>query len=226
MFAAVCVLLAALGHVTMSGAGLPAWVLGAGFLVTGALGWALAGRRERGLPFVVTGVVGAQAALHSGFGAVQALVGDAAGAVTGAHMTADVGMADSVAMSAQPDMHMADATAASHAMHMADGAVVPHLMGLPMALPDASSYGMLLVHLLAALLCGLWLACGERAVFRVLRAVAARLAEPLRLALAVPVAPDRPGVPGRRRRSARVPRSLLLACSLTSRGPPPGAAAV
>lgn len=38
----------------------------------------------------------------------------------------------------------------------------------------ASSFGMLAAHLLAALLCGVWLAYGERAAFRTLRAVAGR----------------------------------------------------
>ena len=51
---------------------------------------------------------------------------------------------------------------------------------------------MLAAHLLAALLCGLWLAYGERAAFRVLRAVAGWLAAPLRLPLASPRTPHRP----------------------------------
>ncbi|BDH12762.1 hypothetical protein [Streptomyces hygroscopicus] len=59
VFAAVCVLLAALGHVMMSGSRVPAWVLAAGLTVSGAAGWCLAGR-ERGLPLIVTVVVAAQ----------------------------------------------------------------------------------------------------------------------------------------------------------------------
>jgi len=58
-------------------------------------------------------------------------------------------------------------------------------------------------HLLAALLCGLWLAHGERAAFRVLRAAAGRLAAPLRLLLALPATPDRPRIRVRRLRSDR-----------------------
>jgi hypothetical protein len=83
---------------------------------------------------------------------------------------------------------------------------------------------MLAAHLLAAVLCGLWLAYGERAAFRILRAAAGWLAAPLRLLLALPVTPDRPRVHLRRRRSDRAPRLLLLVHAITSRGPPVGTA--
>ncbi|KUO17274.1 hypothetical protein AQJ91_30870 [Streptomyces dysideae] len=56
VFAAVCVLLAALGHVLMSGSRVTWWVLTAGAAATGAVGWCLAGR-ERGLPLIVPFVV-------------------------------------------------------------------------------------------------------------------------------------------------------------------------
>lgn len=82
VFAAVCVVLAALGHVLMSGRDVPAWTLGAGGIVTGAAGWCLAGR-ERGLPTVVAVAVAAQTALHSAFSLAQpATMGAAA---VGAH---------------------------------------------------------------------------------------------------------------------------------------------
>lgn len=63
VFAAVCVLLAALGHVLMSGSRVPARAPAAGFAATGSLGWCLAGR-ERGLPLIVTVVVAVQTVLH------------------------------------------------------------------------------------------------------------------------------------------------------------------
>jgi hypothetical protein len=84
----------------------------------------------------------------------------------------------------------------------------------------SSSFGMLAAHLLAALLCGLWLAYGEKAAFRILRAVAGWLAAPLRLLLALPAVPDRPRVRIGRRRSDRAPRLLLLTHAITTRGPP------
>ncbi|MEW2303213.1 hypothetical protein AB0958_25130 [Streptomyces sp. NPDC006655] len=208
VFAAVCVLLAAVGHVLMSGSAVPAWAFATGLLATTAAGWSLAGR-ERGLPLVVCAAVGAQTALHSGFSAAQAwtaptapmtamhmdMTGDPAGAMTG-------GMAD---------------------MHMASAPVGPvAYLGFGSTGPAAT--GMLAAHLLAALLCGLWLGHGERAVFRVLRAVAGRLTAPLRLLLALPAPAGPPRPRPYRRRSDRAPRLLLLGHAITTRGPPAGTA--
>ncbi len=91
-----------------------------------------------------------------------------------------------------------------------------------------SGTGMLAAHLLAALLCGLWLAHAERSAFRLLRAFAHRLWVPLRLlfALSALFAPTarhpRPYLP--RDFGAPLLRGRLLAHSLTSRGPPAGTA--
>ncbi|MET7573675.1 hypothetical protein ABZT04_35075 [Streptomyces sp. NPDC005492] len=202
MFAAVCVVLAALAHVLMSGRHVPAWALAAGLAVTGAAGWTLAGR-ERGLPLIVTLVVATQAALHSAFSLAQ----PATGTASGQSAAMDMGSNDMAAM------HMS----ATDSMDMA------HMSADPIG-GGTSSPGMLTAHLLAALLCGLWLAHGERAAFRVLRAVAGRLAAPLRLLQALPAPPHRPRLRPRRPRSDRAPRLLLLVHAITSRGPPPGTA--
>ncbi|MER6209718.1 hypothetical protein [Streptomyces sp. NPDC001642] len=196
MFAAVCVVLAALGHVLMSGHHVPGWALAAGLAATALAGWTLAGR-ERGLPLVVTLVVATQAALHSAFSLAQP--------TTGQSPAMDMGSADmgSMHMGAMDSMDMGHMSATT---------------------TDPSSTGMLAAHLLAALLCGLWLAHGERAAFRVLRAVATRLAAPLRLLLALPAPPHRPRLRPRRPRSERAPRLLLLGHAITSRGPPLGTA--
>lgn len=88
-------------------------------------------------------------------------------------------------------------------------------------LAGSSSWGMLAAHVLAAVLCGLWLAQGETAVFKMLRACADRAFVPLRLVLAVLCPPSstqpsfRPAPRPRRRL-----RQLLLAHALTTRGPP------
>jgi hypothetical protein len=192
VFAAVCVVLAALGHVMMSGDHVPLRTLLAGWAVTGAAGWCLAGR-ERGLRLVVAVAVAVQTALHSAFSLASPGAPDV-----------PMHMSPSMPMSMSMSEHM------GHAGHTTGG---------------DSSLGMLAAHLLAALLCGLWLGHGERAVFRLLRAVGGRLAAPLRLLLALP-APPPPPVRVRRRTSDRAPRLLLLVHAITSRGPPVGAAAV
>jgi hypothetical protein len=201
VFAAVCVLLAALGHVLMSGAHVPAWALAAGLAGTGIVGWCLAGR-ERGLALVVTVVVVAQTALHQAFSYAQSASG-------------------STSMNSDMDMGVAHMDM-SHMDHM--GHTASHSMP-SMSLPSMS-FGMLAAHLLAALLSGLWLAYGERAVFGILRTVAGWLAAPLRLLLALPTPPHRPRLVVRRRRSERAPRLLLLVHAITSRGPPLGTAVI
>ncbi|MFE1313884.1 hypothetical protein [Streptomyces sp. NPDC058755] len=200
VFAAVCVLLAALGHVMMSGQHVPGWALAAGLAVTGGAGWSLAGR-ERGLPLIVTVVVAAQTALHEAFSFAQSASADTA--------SMDMGPMPMASMDMGSMGHM-DMRGMEHMGHSMGG--------------GSSSFGMLAAHLLAALLCGLWLAYGERAAFRILRAAAARLAAPLRLLLALPDTPVRPRLRVRRRRSRRAPRLLLLVHSIISRGPPAGVA--
>ncbi|MGY4929189.1 hypothetical protein [Streptomyces sp. 900105755] len=201
VFAAVCVLLAALGHVLMSGSRVPAWALAAALALTGALGWALSGR-ERGLPLVVSAAVGTQTALHSGFSAAQ---------VWTTH-TAPLG-------SMRMDTHMDMAAMNMGSMHMGPAHADP-VEYLGFGTGGTASTGMFAAHLLAALLCGLWLGHGERAAFRIVRAVAGRLVAPLRLLLALPATPERPRPRLRRRRSDRAPRLLLLVHAITSRGPP------
>jgi hypothetical protein len=213
VFAAVCVLLAALGHVMMSGASVPWWAMGAGAVATGGAGWCLAGR-ERGLPLIVSVVVLAQGALHSAFEFAQSALQPAAPGSTGTATMPMASMAmDFTDMNSMASMDMGN-VGSGHMAHAGQD------MG------GTSSFGMFAAHLLAALLCGLWLAYGERAAFRILRAVASRLAAPLRLPLALPAPPHRPHIRVRRSRSDQALRPLLLVHAITSRGPPARAAVV
>ncbi|MFE9360522.1 hypothetical protein ACFYPB_41540 [Streptomyces olivaceoviridis] len=219
VFAAMCVLLAALGHVLMSGSDVPAWALAAGAAVTGFVGWCLAGR-ERGLPLIVTVVVAAQTVLHEAFSYAQSISGTPDGA-------ASMGMSGMDSMNNSMNMgSMRMDSMDMGAMHMDHTGMSPmDHMGHSMD-GGSSSSGMLAAHLLAAVLCGLWMAYGEKATFRILRATAGWLAAPLRLLLALPATPDRPRLHMRRRRSDRAPRLLLLVHAITSRGPPVGTAVV
>ena len=211
VFAAVCVLLAAPGHVMMSGSPVPGWLLLVAVLATGATTWCLTDR-ERGLPLIVTLAVGAQSVLHTSFSLAQ---GSAPGAPH-PHMPMS---AHSTGMSMSMGRDMDTAMGAGSP----DIGPLDHLLPAPFG---TASLAMLAAHLLAALLCGLRLAHGERAVFRILRALAARLVVPLRLLLPVPAPPHRPRVRVRRDHTVLRPRELLLVHASTSRGPPAGTAVV
>ncbi|TGB05700.1 hypothetical protein E4099_19010 [Streptomyces palmae] len=214
VFAAVCVLPAALGHALMSGSAVPWWMVAAGLAGTGAAAWCLSGR-ERG-PLRVTGAaVGAQAVLHTGFAFAQSV---AAGA--GAP-SARVWLATSCG-SPVPD-HVPGQVGHVH-QHMAQAGMPDP--GAATAMPGMahghSAVGMWAAHLLVALLCGLWLSGGERAAYRLGRTLAVRLFAPALLLLArvpLPAGPAR--VRADRHRTGQRLRRLLLAHVIATRGPPP-----
>ncbi|MFI7241647.1 hypothetical protein [Streptomyces qinglanensis] len=216
VFSALCVLVAALGHVLMSGNDVPAWALGSGLAVTAAGAWGLADR-ERGLKLVVTVAVVVQAVLHSAFSLAQSLSSPPSGPVPRGTQAVDVGAP-----------HGGTGRLCGEQLVPHDGspaAGTGHLHSGPMGHMDHSmsgtwSFGMLAAHLLAALLCGLWLGYGERAAFRLLRAVAGWLTAPLRLLLALPRTAERARLRAARSVADRTAQLLLLAFSITSRGPP------
>ncbi|MGW2960897.1 hypothetical protein ACWDGI_20840 [Streptomyces sp. NPDC001220] len=263
VFAAVCVLLAALGHVIMSGNSVPWWAMTAGAAATGTAGWSLAGH-ERGRTLIVAVVTAAQAVLHEAFSLAQTLTpatvpGQATAVRAPGSMTDMTGMTGmggmgmggtgrgGMDMGSTPmgfmhmgslhmdpldmgSLHMDPLDMGSLHMDPMDMGSLAHAMtGAQQAhgmagMNGAATYGMFAAHLLAAVLCGLWLAYGERAVFGVLRAAATRLVAPLRMLLAGPAPLPRPLAGRRRATDVPAPGRLLLWCSLTSRAPPTGAA--
>lgn len=197
VFAAVSVVLAAVGHIMMSGCAVPWWALLTGCVATGGAGWVLTGR-ERGLTLIVSLVVGGQTLLHWGFSLAQSAM-----TPTGS-MGHDMGSMDMGSM----DMS---------GLHAHAGAEVGLGHWLVSGMP---SLGMSGAHLVAAVLCGLWLGYGERVAYRLLRAVAGWLAAPLRLVCVLPALPRRPRRLVRRTRSRRAPYRLHLVHAITTRGPP------
>ncbi|MFJ5229195.1 hypothetical protein ACIQBJ_04755 [Kitasatospora sp. NPDC088391] len=230
VFAAAGVLLAAVAHVLASGTPVPGWGLAAGLGGAGLLGWLTAGR-ERG-PLPVTGLtVGVQAVLHALF----SLGGDAAPAPGGLAAQWAQLLCGTGPVSEQRAAQLAEAAG----LAPADGFAVVPLDDAPgpvglaqhaMVLAGhqhgggAGGFGMLGAHLLAALLLGLWLAAGERAVHGLARAVAARLFAPVLLVLGAVRPPHPPR--GRRPRAGHLrPSARLLVHSLATRGPPARSAA-
>ncbi|MFF4526119.1 hypothetical protein [Streptomyces bluensis] len=252
VFAAVCVLFAVQGHVMTSGVEVPWWALAAGALATGGTVWCLA-HRERGRLAVGSVAVATQVVLHSLFSLAQAVERpepaggaslaqrwvryvlcspsgtgtDPGGAATTARSTGHdmAGGSPAGLPPADASMDVSGPMVPMTPMSGMDGAGGMDVVGhAGHAMGGMSSTGMLTAHLIAALLGGLWLAHGERAAFRILRALAGWLVAPLRLLLRPPVPPHRPRVRARRGRSDRTPRRLLLVDAITSRGPPAGTA--
>ncbi|MFD3875567.1 hypothetical protein [Streptomyces sp. NPDC058623] len=258
LFAALCVLLAAIGHLLMSGAAVPWWALAPAPAAPAAAGWFLAAR-ERGPLRVTAAAVAVQAWLHAAFSLVQSLTqpalpagtpfvrqwaqyltcgGLSAGPPTGAAggigslgPNSSTGSSGSVPalFGTAPGGDMSAAVGhAHHALHdtahaaYTASAVQVGAGGHEMA--GMSPAGMVTAHLLAAVLCGLWLAHGERAAYRIARCVAARLRAPLRLLWRPVGPPHRPPVPVSRFHQHRSPRRLFLVHAITSRGPPAGTA--
>ncbi|GAA3483026.1 hypothetical protein [Streptomyces yanii] len=242
MFAAVCVLLTSLGHVLMSGTHVPWWAVVLGAAVTGATAW-LFTAREHGLLPVLGASIAAQAVLHSAFSLAQAAVQPAL--PNGASILQR--WADHVLCRNPPSEPVARAGLVNMALghflrtpptgsvqapppseYMSHDMAAMHSMSHTALLGRGSSVmspgGMVAAHLLVALLGALWLAHGERAVFRILRAAPGWLVVPLRLPFVVPRPPHRPRMRTARDSSARTPREFLLAHAITSRGPPCGIA--
>lgn len=238
VFAAVCVLLAALGHALMSDAPVPWWLVLGAVAVTAGGTWCLAGR-ERGPLFVTSLTLAAQAALHAAFSFGQSVASAASAMADGsgqpslaqhwaASLTCGVGGRAIPQRDAERMLHEAGIDGPGgpmHGMHgMSSGSSMPSTPDMTgmhdMAGMHGSMTGMIAAHLLVALLSAWWLCGGERAAFRVVRTVSVRLFVPLALVLrAVLPEPPRPARPVRRE-PRRPLRRLLLVHVIWLRGPP------
>ncbi|WP_435970489.1 hypothetical protein [Streptomyces sp. Qhu_M48] len=222
LFAVVCVTLAAVGHSSMSAHRLPVPALLGAFVVTAAAAWAAAGRR-RGAPTIAGALFALQGGLHLIFSMAGAHAGDTGHpTATSPHgatgMTGATGIHPAHHMAAVTDPPAADPAMSTGAgMDMSAGQETGTAAGLVMDL----GAGMLAAHLLAALLCGLWLAHGEAAFYTLARAALAYAFTPLRLLCARVHVPDAPRGPVRRtHRGAHRPHTVVLAHTLSRRGPP------
>ncbi|MFD5425406.1 hypothetical protein [Streptomyces sp. NPDC127084] len=229
VFAAVCVVLSALGHVMASCAAVPWWTLAAGFLGVFAAAAPLAGR-ERSMPVIATALTGGQLALHALFGLGQrqltlvptaddALIRTAAKLLCGSGAAA-LSPADAHRIVTRAGIDPASLQSPSGTAHQHPALAPAEATGLLPSLP------MVLGHLLAALAVGWLLRRGEIALFRLARLSARGVTElaeetrarALRAALAFVRAllAGLPGAPGRAPRALPVPLD-------TSPPPAPGA---
>ncbi|OAR23875.1 hypothetical protein A8W25_15395 [Streptomyces sp. ERV7] len=183
VFAAVCVVLSALGHVLAACATVPWWTLLAGFLGVFAAAAPLAGR-ERALPSIAGALAAGQLGLHTLFG-----IGQHTAAASGNGATGDTSLLRLAAKlvcgpaaSAQLTASDARRIVTEAGLRPPSGAASPAhgpMTGMPGMAGSASTHSalagllpslpMLLGHLLAALLTGWLLRRGEAALFRLVR---------------------------------------------------------
>ncbi|MEV0090595.1 hypothetical protein [Streptomyces sp. NPDC050738] len=241
VFAAVCTVLSACGHVLAADATVPWWTLAAGFAGMFAIVAPLAGR-ERTLPGIAAVLASGQLALHTLFGLGQHSMASASTmkmsdsgspsltSLAGKFLCGE-GTRPLTAAQAQRLLEAAGVNP-SHMAHMSMAGTSrpqPSAMGLLPTVP------MLLGHLLAALLCGWLLRRGEVALFRLARLSMQGVAEGalvrhLRAALALAHAlraglDEAAPLPGPRTGLVHLPAPRPLAeqalqHTVTRRGPP------
>ncbi|MCZ4604506.1 hypothetical protein O3S80_12290 [Streptomyces sp. Lzd4kr] len=247
VFAAVCVVLAGVGHVLGSCATIPMWTLGAGFLGVLVVALPFAGR-ERSLPGIAALLAVGQTVLHTLFGLGQhvtvsapsaasasgsmsdaALVARAARLVCG---TAAAAISPAQAQRILTDARIGPATGA-HASHpSADG-----MSAAGFSTSLLPSLPMVLAHMLAAVVAGWLLRRGDLALLRIVEMSAlsahsvaeGAFVRSLRGALAL-VRALRAGLPGApaagprflrtESPARRAPRTAALQHTVIRRGPP------
>ncbi|WP_406415041.1 hypothetical protein [Streptomyces sp. NBC_01614] len=250
VFAAVCVVLAGVGHVLGSCATIPLWTLGAGFLGVLLVTVPFTGR-ERSLPGIAALLAAGQTVLHTLFGLGQH--GAGAGAATGSS-AASASLSDAALVEQAARLVCGTAAAAispaqaqrlltEARLNPAAGAHASHPSADAMsAATDASasllpSLPMALAHVLAAVVAGWLLRRGDLALLRIaeMSAVSAHvvaegaLVRSLRGALALvralraglPGAPDAgPRLPRAETLGRSAPRTVALQHTVIRRGPP------
>lgn len=251
VFAVLCVVLSAGGHVLASCAAVPLWTLGVGFLAVLAVAAPLAGR-ERSLPGIAAALAAGQVGLHALFG-----VGQHGGATAATAATADTSLVERAArlvcgagaanlspaqahrILTTSGMEPGGGATGGHAMHHSDPASAADTAMDSMSL--LPSLPMLLGHVLAAVAAGWLLRRGDIALIRLVRLSAhgaygvaeVALMRSLRGAFALVRAlrAGLPGTPGAMLRTPRLatlvppkPHTTALQHTVIRRGPPADAA--
>lgn len=219
----LAVFLGAAGHVTAGGL-LPGVGVLALLVVVGSVASASLLARPASTLRVVAMLVLGQAGVHAVLTATGGHVGDPTGTSGPAGAAAPVAGPGALPVvggrrvGSLQDAHAAHDIAGSHAA--APALPVGHLVD------ELTAHApMMVVHLLAAVLVGLWLAVGERSLWTLVALASAAVLRPLLLAVAVACAGRVPALPlvrpGDHAPRPRVPALLaLLARCVVRRGPP------
>lgn len=184
MFAAVCVVLSALGHVLAACAAVPWWTVAVGFAVVVVLAVPFAGR-VRSLAAVVSALAAGQLGLHvlfglgqqrlaMGDGADDALIRMAARLVCGGAGAASLNASDARRIVVRAGLDPHDAAPAAHSGHLGhlshSGQLdAAHSLGAGDAAGLLPGLPMVLVHLFAALATGWLLRRGDLALLKLVR---------------------------------------------------------
>ena len=208
VFAAVCVLVGAVGHDAFSVSAIPLWALLVGGVAV-FLAAQLFTRRECGLPTILLLMGAVQFGLHHLFGFAQKLAADAA----------PMALAAPAPRGAWWCGHDEPSGVTQAMLHAAGMPPTHHTM----------TAGMYTAHVVAALTAAWWLRRGEAAVWSLGRALALALITPLVLLAAALVSgcwtPPRRAVTVAARVPDRLGPGRLLRFELARRGPPMTAAA-
>ncbi|WP_172639375.1 hypothetical protein [Streptomyces tailanensis] len=240
VFAAVCVVLAGVGHALASCATIPLWTLGVGFVGVFAVAAVLAGR-ERSLPGIAAVLAVGQTVLHTLFGLGQHGTTATASAASKAAEAMDAALVERAARlvcgttaaalsPTQARQILIDAGLGTHVAHHPADAMATAPDSTAALLP---SLPMLLGHVLAAIAAGWVLRHGDLALLRLVRLSdqeplagsvrslrgALALARALRSGL--PVAPDAVSrAPHTTYAAPPALRTAALQHTLIRRGPP------
>ncbi|MFF4356871.1 hypothetical protein [Streptomyces sp. NPDC001604] len=251
VFAAVCVVLAAGGHILASCATVPLWTLGAGFLGAVLVAAPLAGR-VRSLTGIAALLAAGQTLLHTLFGLAQQTVSSGAMPMSSMTSTSDASLVERAARlvcgttaaaisPAQARRLLAEARISPDTAMSMDMSSMHHPADALSATASTASLlpslPMLLGHVLAAIAAGWLLRRGDLALLRLMELSAHSMAEgafvrSLRAALALvralcaglPAAPEADPRPPRTALLAPPkPRTTALQHTVIRRGPPAAA---
>ena len=234
VFAAVCVVVAIIGHDAFSPGGIPLWLLAASAGILFVAVRPLTSR-ERGLPSILGAMATVQLGLHQAFATVQqhsataATASATAGVTPATHKLPALGLwwCGPNAPAGIAKILTGYSPSALHAAGIATtGMSMPSAHRLPMA-PMPMTPGMLTAHIVAALIAVWWLRHGEASAWSLARALATRVVHPMNQLAAAHV----PWTPPKAARAAfsipdRVGPGALIRFIVDRRGPPAFAAAL